>query len=68
MSDESEVDRVLGRAEGLRKAVGRGWTVVIILFGLWVVRKRAGLAGVLLRLALLLGGIGTYGYWHGVFS
>jgi hypothetical protein len=43
MSDESEVDKVLGRATELRKAVGRPWAVFILLVGLWIVRKRAGL-------------------------
>jgi hypothetical protein len=42
MSDESEADKVLGRATELRKAVGRPWTVFILLVGLWVVRRRAG--------------------------
>jgi hypothetical protein len=43
MSDESEVDKVLGRAAELRKALGRPWAVFILLVGLWTVRKRAGL-------------------------
>ncbi|HEV7879687.1 hypothetical protein [Bradyrhizobium sp.] len=43
MSDEGEVDKVLGRATELRKALGRPWAVFILLVGLWAVRRRAGL-------------------------
>jgi hypothetical protein len=68
MADESEVDKVLSRVCELRKFLGKGWAVVVLLFALWTVRKRAGVASVLLRLALLLAGVSTYGYWHGFFS
>lgn len=68
MSDESEVDKVLSRATELRKSLGRVWTVVVLLFALWTLRKRTGLMGILTRLALLVAGVGTYGYWNGFFS
>lgn len=54
MSDESEVDKVLSRAEQLRKALGKTWTAVIILFALWTVRKRTGLLAALVAVAALL--------------
>jgi hypothetical protein len=54
MSDESDVDKVLSKAEQLRKALGKTWTAVIILFALWTVRKRAGLLTALLSVAALL--------------
>jgi hypothetical protein len=54
MSDESEVDKVLSRAEQLRKPLGKTWTAVIILFALWTVRKRAGLLTALVLVTALL--------------
>jgi hypothetical protein len=57
MSDESEVDKVLGRAAELRKVLGKSWTVIIILFWLWTARRRAGLlTAVLSAFALLIMG------------
>jgi hypothetical protein len=57
MSDESEVDKVLGRATELRKALGRPWTVFVLLVGLWAVRRRAGLwAAAASATALLIAG------------
>jgi hypothetical protein len=43
MSDESEVDKVLARGVELSKPLGRAWTVVVLLFSVWAVRKRPGL-------------------------
>jgi hypothetical protein len=54
MSDESEVDKVLGRAAELRKALGRPWAVFILLVGLWTVRKRAGLITAALSMGSML--------------
>ena len=52
-----EVDKVLGRATELRKAVGRPWAVFILVIGIWAVRKRAGLwATVVSIFALLIAG------------
>lgn len=41
MSDE--VDKVLARGIELSKPLGRVWTVVVLLFSVWAVRKRPGL-------------------------
>jgi hypothetical protein len=54
MSNESEVDKVLARATELRKAVGKPWTVFILLVGLWIVRRRAGLWTTVASVAALL--------------
>jgi hypothetical protein len=54
MSDESEVDKVLGRAVDLRKAMGKPWTALILLFALWTVRKRAGLWTTITSIVALL--------------
>jgi hypothetical protein len=43
MSDESEVEKVLARGVELSKPLGRVWTVVVLLFSLWTIRKRPGL-------------------------
>jgi hypothetical protein len=40
MPDDSEVSKVLSKAGELRKAVGRFWTALILLFALWTLRKR----------------------------
>jgi hypothetical protein len=68
MFDESEVDKVLSRATELRKPLGKAWTVIILLFALWIVRKRGGSWTVLARTALLAVGAGAYGYWHGFLN
>jgi hypothetical protein len=54
MSGESEVDKVLGRAGDLRKALGRPVTTVILLFALWTVRRRPGVAAAIISVAALL--------------
>jgi hypothetical protein len=54
MSGESEVDKVLSRAAELRKSLGRAWTVVVLLFALWTVRRRAGALTAMVSLAALL--------------
>jgi hypothetical protein len=54
MSDESEVEKVLSRTAELRKSLGRAWTVVILLFALWTVRKRAGVLTAIVSVAALL--------------
>jgi hypothetical protein len=54
MSDESEVDKVLSRAAELRKPLGRTWTVVVLLFAMWTVRKRAGVLTAMISVAALL--------------
>jgi hypothetical protein len=54
MSDEREVDQVLSRAAELRKSLGRAWTVVVLLFALWTVRKRAGVLTAMVSVAALL--------------
>jgi hypothetical protein len=54
MSDESEVDKVLSRAAELRKSLGRAWTVVVLLFALWTVRKRVGVLTAMASVAALL--------------
>jgi hypothetical protein len=43
MSEDSEVDKVLGRAGELRMSLGKPLTTLNILFALWTIRKRAGL-------------------------
>ncbi len=43
MSDDSEIATVLAKAAELRKAVGRFWTALILLFAIWTLRKRPGL-------------------------
>ena len=68
MSDESEVEKVLSRATELRKSLGRVWTVVVLLFALWTLRKRAGFLNIFTRVALLIAGVGAYGYWNGFFT
>jgi hypothetical protein len=54
MSDDSEVDKVLGRAGELRMSLGKPLTALIILFALWTVRKRAGLLTAFMSVAALL--------------
>ena len=54
MSEDSEVDKVLGRAGELRMSLGKPLTVLIILFALWTVRKRAGLLTAVMSVAALL--------------
>jgi hypothetical protein len=54
MSDESEVEKVLSRTAELRKSLGRAWTVVILLFALWTVRRRAGVLTAIVSVAALL--------------
>jgi hypothetical protein len=39
----NEVDKVLARGVELSKPLGRVWTVVVLLFSVWAVRKRPGL-------------------------
>jgi hypothetical protein len=68
MSDESEVDKVLSRVGELRKYLGKRWTVVVVLFALWILRKKAGLWSVMARTTLLGAGISTYVYWNGFFG
>lgn len=65
---ESEVDKVLGRVGELRKYLGRPWTVIVVLFALWIVRKRSALWTTLVKTAVVAAGLGSYGYWNGFLS
>ena len=48
------MDKVLSRAVELRKPLGRAWTVIVLLFALWIVRKRPGMWATIGSVAALL--------------
>jgi hypothetical protein len=54
MSEDSEVDKVLGRASELRLSLGKPSTALIILFALWTVRRRAVLLTVVASIGAVL--------------
>ena len=67
MSDESEVEKVLLRA-GELKFLGRDRAFVALLFALWTARRKGAPLSILMKLGLLVAGIGGYGHWSGFFS
>jgi hypothetical protein len=54
MPEDSEVDKVLGRASELRMSLGKPLTALIVLFALWTIRKRAGLLTAVASIAAVL--------------
>jgi hypothetical protein len=56
MSDESEVDKVLSRAGPLEQALGKGLAALVLLFALWTMRPRSGLALILTGIGLAIAG------------
>jgi hypothetical protein len=65
MSDESEVDRVLARVGELRKYLGKPCAVIVLMFALWIVRKKPTLWIMVVRSVVMAAGLGSYGYWNG---
>jgi hypothetical protein len=65
MSDE--VEKVLLRA-GELKFLGRDRAFFALLFALWTARRKRGVLSILMKLGLLAGGVGGYGYWNGFFN
>jgi hypothetical protein len=66
MSDESDVEKILGNADKL-KYLGPNRAFLTLLFAIWANRKRCRLSQ-FLRIALIALGAGGYGYWSGFFS
>ena len=66
MSDQSEVEKILGNA-GKLKYLGPNRAFLTLLFAIWANRKRGWLSQVL-RITLPVAGAGSYAYWAGFFS
>lgn len=54
MSENNDISKVLAKAGELRRAVGRFWTALILLFAIWTLRKRLGLWATVSSLGALL--------------
>jgi hypothetical protein len=48
----AEIDRVLSKAPILERALGRFLTALILLFAMWTVRPRTGLASLLVVISV----------------
>ena len=55
MPEESELGIVLANAPRLEKAFGRRWAAFITLVSLYFARKRPGVVGLMVSLALMAG-------------
>jgi hypothetical protein len=64
MSDESEVEKVLLSA-GQLKYLGPNRAFLTLLVALWAARKKGGTFSLFVKLCVLVGGAGGYGYWSG---
>jgi hypothetical protein len=52
----AEIDRVLSKAPILERALGRFFTVLILLFALWTVRPRTGITSFLVAVGVAVVG------------
>jgi hypothetical protein len=48
----AEIDRVLSKAPILERALGRFFTVLILLYAMWAVRPRAGFASLAVAISV----------------